>query len=302
MPTSVIYRFLTSWLFFVSPALLAFAGEKPDVLFMAAWLKNEEQSYMLEHKTYSLEQGDTSELETINLMADVSVQDSTAERYVLEWSFYEFSMQSNHYPSVWLMQHIKDLKISCRTTPAGVLKEFPDLEDFRKGLDQAVESAFSSYQGLPSEASRARVYRLREELEAFILMAINHIHQAYGLGYIPGEVVEVPDKMETRFSETAIDAMIRKKLEHYDPESGVASLIMATMLDSAQLNRAMQEYMASHDLKQPVYRQENTAALVMHIPSGWLLYGFDKREIFQGKSLYGEFFEITHRQNQLFIE
>ena len=108
--------------------------------------------------------------------------------------------------------------------------------------------------------------------------------------------------METRFSETAIDAVVRKKLDNYDPETGVAGLVMATMLDSAQLNRAMQEYTASRDLKQPIYRQENTAALVMHIPSGWLLYGFDKREVYQGKSLYGEFFEITHLQNTLFIE
>ncbi|MDD2559758.1 MAG: hypothetical protein PHE04_03705 [Bacteroidales bacterium] len=302
MLTSVFYRFLTACLFFVSTGLLASEGEKPDVLFKAAWLKNEAQSYLLEHRNYSLEQGDTTELETITLMADVNVQDSTGDRYVVVWSFYDFSMQSNHYPSVWLMQHIKDLKISCRTTPVGVLKEFPDLANFHKGLDEAVESAFASYQGLPSETSRARVYRLREDLESFLLMTINHVHQAYGLGYTPGEVVDVPDKMETRFSETAIDAVVRKKLDNYDPETGVAGLVMATMLDSAQLNRAMQEYTASRDLKQPIYRQENTAALVMHIPSGWLLYGFDKREVYQGKSLYGEFFEITHLQNTLFIE
>ena len=46
----------------------------------------------------------------------------------------------------------------------------------------------------------------------------------------------------------------------------------------------------------PVYKQENTSALVMHIPSGWPLYGFDKRELTQDRNLYGEFFEITHRQ------
>ncbi len=295
MPTSFILRPLAACLFFLSSGIWASSEDSQTVLFKAAWLKNEEQSYVLEHKTYNLQQGDTSELETISLKADVMVQDSTGDRYVLVWSFYEFSMQSNHYPSVWLMQYIKDLKISCRTSPVGVLKEFPDLADFRKRLDQAVESAFASYQGLPSEASRARVYRLREELESFLLMTINHVHQAYGLGYTPGEVVEVSDKMETRFSETVVDALIRKKLDNYNPESGVASLVMATLLDTAQLNKAMQEFTASKDLQRPVYRQENTSALVMHIPSGWLLYGFDKREVYQGKNLYGEFFEITYR-------
>jgi hypothetical protein len=69
---------------------------------------------------------------------------------------------------------------------------------------------------------------------------------------------------------------------------------MATVLDTAQLNKAMRPL--SSALIQPVYKQENTSALVMHIPSGWPLYGFDKRELTQDRNLYGEFFEITHRQ------
>jgi hypothetical protein len=294
MPVSVIFRILAGCLCFAFSGLSAHAKDSQTVLFKAAWLKNEAQSYTLEHKTYRLQQGDTSELETISLRADVTVRDSTYDRYVLVWSFCDFSMQSSHYPSVWLMQHIKDLKISCRTTTAGVLKEFPDLDDFRKGLDRSLESAFASYQGLPSEASRTRVYRLREELESFLLMTIHHVHQAYGLGYTPGEIVEVPEKMNIRFSETAIDAVVRKKLDGYDPESGVAGLVMATVLDTAQLNKAMRPL--SSALIQPVYKQENTSALVMHIPSGWPLYGFDKRELTQDRNLYGEFFEITHRQ------
>nr|HPL07132.1 hypothetical protein [Bacteroidales bacterium] len=64
MPVSVIFRILAGCLCFAFSGLSAHAKDSQTVLFKAAWLKNEAQSYTLEHKTYRLQQGDTSELET----------------------------------------------------------------------------------------------------------------------------------------------------------------------------------------------------------------------------------------------
>lgn len=294
MRTNSVFRLLGIALFLITTSLQARPDAGESVVFNAAWLKNEAQSYTLEYLHYSLSGKDTTELEKLSLQIEVLVQDSSSDYFVLEWHFHDFALQSNHYPSVWLMQHIQNLSLSCKTSPVGVLKEFKQLEDFRLSLDKAVDLAFASYQGLPSESSRARVYSLREELEALLIRVVYHMHQAYGLGYVLDEVIEVPDKMEVRFSDSPVDAIIRKKLDTYDPESGIAGLVMATMLDSAQLNQVMQQYMSSQDLQQPVYRQQNTSALVMHIPSGWVLYSFDKREVSKGKDLYAEFFEISH--------
>ena len=60
------------------------------VQVVAYWELGEEYIYEVNYDTYQVENGDTSSLHLITYEVVVSVKDSTAENYLVEWQYKNF--------------------------------------------------------------------------------------------------------------------------------------------------------------------------------------------------------------------
>lgn len=274
---------------------VAFGQEQTDsikeAIFNAHWLKNELQTYRLKHESYVVEAGDTAKLEALRIKAEVYVQDSMSGAYTLKWRFGDFQIETDHYLSLQWFANIPSFELVYTTSRFGVLNEFTNIVEMKQHIQNYTDRFFADYPGRTTEESRAHLYRLSETFETFLLEIIHQYHQAYGMAYTMGEIVEVPTEVETPYSDTPIKASIRKKLSYI--EAATAGLVTATLLDSTQMHQALQTYLLKQNREMPVFRQENTGALVMHLPTGWVLYSFDTKEVLENKSIYGENNEIT---------
>lgn len=261
--------------------LVAQENAAQEAVFNAHWLKHEYQVYVLHYQSYSLQKGDTIDTESLRCSADVMVQDSSYRAYRMEWRFGDFQYQGKHYLSKRWLASLKDVRLSCQASPHGLLQEIKEPEALRRALDESIDELFKHYEGLPDLADRERLYRLREDVEAWLLSSLYHFYKNYGLAYRLGEVVQVPDKMALDLQ--AFEVTRYKKLENY--ADNIATLVTATLPTTT--------IYAKDSLPM---QMENTSAMMMHIPSGWPVYTYDHLEYGVADNKEGILNEITLKQ------
>lgn len=270
-----------------------------SVVFKAAFLNKELQCYEITRTEYTLQKGDTTALQCIRFKVHVYVTDSTENYYILSWKFSDYSINTNDLDLKKMIALAKPVKISYRISKPGVLMEFLDWEDVNSCLDDALPKVLEPFlnkknSDSESKAAVSRIYELRETMSTLMLQAVRQFHQAYGLGYKLGEVINVPTEVDSRFSSKPIKGVIRKKLTHIDRENQFAELTTVTFLDKNELKKALSGYLHTDTIPFSSLDQENVGGLVMDLSTGWLIWSFDQREGKAGDSIYGDVIEIQH--------
>jgi len=268
-----------------------------SVIFKASFLKNELQSYSISRSVYTMLKTDTTSLERIRFKADVYVQDSTENYYLLTWRFSNFAINTGNNQLKELIALAKPVKINYRITKPGILADFLNGENVSTCLEDALPKVleqFADKKGNEVRTAVASIYDMRETMETLMLRSITQFHQAYGLGYTLEEVVDVPTEMNSRFSTKPIKGIIRKKLTKIDTENNLAFLSTATFLDKTEFQKSFKEYLKLDSVAETSIDQENMGGIIMDLTTGWVLWTFDQRETKVQNQVYGELLEIKH--------
>lgn len=268
-----------------------------SVVFKASFLKNELQSYTISRTLYNLQKGDTTSLERVRMRADVYVQDSTENYYLLNWRFSNFTINTTNIQLKQLIDLAKPVQISCRISKPGVLTDFLNGEAVSSCLEEAlpqVLAQFANKKGKEVQNEVASIYDMRETLESLMLKSITQFHQAYGLGYKLNEIVDVPTEMTSRFSTNPIKGIVRKKLTKIDTENHIAVLSTATFFDQTEFRKSFSDYLKLNSIPESSIDQQNMGVVVMDLTTGWVLWTFDQRETILGNRIDGELLEIRH--------
>jgi hypothetical protein len=270
-----------------------------SVVFKAGFLNNELQCYEVTRVEYTLQKGDTTALQSLRFKVHVNVTDSTDSYYILSWRFSDYSIDTNDLDLKEMIALARPAKISYRISKPGVLIEFLDWEEVNSCLNDALPKVLEPFltkrhTDSVSKAEVSRIYELRETMSTLMLQAVRQFHQAYGLGYKLGEVIEDPTEVNSRFSSKPIKGVIRKKLARIDTENHFAELTTATFLNKNELKQALSDYLHTDTIPSSSLDQENIGGLVMDLSTGWLIWSFDQREGKAGNSIYGDMIEIQH--------
>lgn len=283
---------------FLSLAIWA-AESDSSVVFKSSFLKHEMQTYEISRTLYNVQKGDTTFLEKVRFMADVYVEDSTENYFLLTWKFSKFSINTSNMKLRMLLSLAKPVEVSYRISKPGVLMEFLNGENVSKCLEDAlpkVIAQFADKKGKQMEAEVAGIYDMREALETLMLRSITQFHQAYGLGYKLDEVVDVPAVLPARFSSKPIQAVVRKKLTRIDAENNVAVLSTATFFNQSEFRKTMKSYLKTDTISDDSMEQKNMGSIVLDLSTGWVLWSFDQHESVLGKDVFGELVELNYRQ------
>lgn len=269
------------------------AAESEAVVLNAHWVRHEYQPYCLSRLVYTIDGRDTVSVERLWLRADVSVADSSSRGYRLSWRIHYLSVETDHYLSRQWADFVDHFEFDYPVSRQGVMTGSDLPKRLEALLNGEIDRFFAQYKGKTTLESRERLYRLRDGLAEFLLSAVGQLHQAYGLGYVVGEVVPVPVKMAYGDRGQEVDAVVYKKLESC--KDGVATLVSSTVMDTAQVNRLLRQALEP-GASLPVWQQEDLGALVMHLSSGWVLYSSRRREVREGRYIYGDENEISIKQ------
>jgi hypothetical protein len=287
-------------IFFLGLFPVFLMAESPDssVVFKASFLKDETQSYEISKTRYTLHNKDTTSMERLSFQADVHVTDSTESYYTLNWNISGYRIHTGSINLQKMIELAKPIEISYRITKPGALSEFLNGENVTSCLEAALPKVLEPYLNRKDTVARvevARIYDLRESLETLLLRFIVQFHQAYGLGYTLGEVVDVPTEINSRFSSTSIPGTIHKKLVNIDRPNHLAVLSTATTMDQAAFRKALAGYLKADAAKIDQINQMNTGSIVLDLATGWVIWSFDQREETEGNRTYGELVEIQYK-------
>lgn len=287
------------YVFFVLP--LQADEADTSVIFKAGFLKYEIQHYVVSLSSFTLKNGDTIALETLQSKVDVYVSDSSENYYILNWRFHNFSINTNNKQIKDLVDLAKPVNLTYRTSRQGVLNEFIGWEEASACLDNGMKvvlERFASRKDSLATVEVKRIFAFRESLEAMMLRSVRNFHQYYGLGYNLDEEVDVPTEISGLFPYEPIQGIIRKKLTKIDRLFGVAMLSSATFPDRKSLMEVYAKYYPGVSVPSSLLNQTIIGGILSDLNTGWILYTFEQREKNSGPVTSGELLEMRHNDNE----
>lgn len=289
------YIFLFFCVFFVVPV----HAEEADLsfIFKAGFIRHELQDYNLSLSTYTIKEGDTTALETIKSKVEVSIKDSAANQFIISWKFSDFQVNTANWQIKDLVYLAKPIEITYRTSHEGILWEILDWKSISFCLEDGIKKVVENYSGKKDSASTAeikKIFAFKESFESMMLRSVRMFHQAYGLGYDVGKIVDVPSEVIGLVSGNAIPAIVKKKLVSADRQSGIAVLSTATIPDRNALKQAFEKLYPGVNVPVSLTGITLTGGLVSDISTGWVLYTFEQREENSNKNAKGEILELKH--------
>jgi hypothetical protein len=289
------YLILFFCVFFVVPV----HAEEADTsfIFKAGFIKHELQDYNVSLSTYTIREGDTTALETVKSKVEINIKDSTAGQFIISWKFSDFQINTANWHIKDLVSMAKPVTITYRASREGILWEILDWKSISYCLEDGMKKVVENYTGRNDSTAKAelkKIFAFKESLESMMLRSVRMFHQAYGLGYDVGKIVDVPSEIIGVVSQNAIPAIIKKKLVTVDRQKGIAVLSTATLPDRNALTQDFEKQYPGVKIPSSLIEMTITGGLISDISTSWVLYTFEQREENSNKNANGEILELKH--------
>lgn len=190
---------------------------------VAYWDKGEKQDYTIIKTRTKIENGDTTSVESVRYEVELSVVDSTANSYTMQW-IYKDVISDNKNPFVaHANKTVKGLKILYSTDEMGVYKEILNWEE----INQYMQKQYDLYRDLVKSdpemvdfvnKSQA-IYANKSLLEASGFKEIKQFHNFYGGAFKLGEIVKAEVETSSPFSSEPVMADLSVLLSGIDTEN-----------------------------------------------------------------------------------
>lgn len=207
---------------------------------IAYWKKGEEKVFLINHKKEKLKDGVRQSGEDIHYEAHLTVKDSSAAGYTIEWTNRNYSSPTNN-PMVKGMNFLyNDLHFLYKTTEAGAFVELVNWEEVR---DFYVNLAALS---VPRDNDTAQeimnktkaMFSSREAVEAAMIPEIQLLHLPYGYEFSTQKQVG-ETTLPNLFGGDPIPALQTIRITHLDPEA--YTLAMTQEIDRANASAFLKD-------------------------------------------------------------
>ncbi len=284
--------FLLLFLFFFAANVVSAQINKADstVQVIAYWSKGEKQIYDLEKTKYKIKGTDTTKTNVINCRVAVTVLDSTANSYTIEWKYLYCKSSENNELYQKLNDLSKDVKFIYKISELGDFAELLNWEEISafyrevfKKISKEISAEKPELEQLIKNLENS--FCSREYIESAAIKDIQQFHFFHGIKVKLGE--EITNKIPIPFPLTGaeIDTDLTLFLDEIIEEEDNYIIRCRQIFDNEALKKVMSEYAASltksmgtkkdfefsKDMK--LSGDVNTSALIHD--SGWLVYGFN---------------------------
>ncbi|MEQ1797254.1 MAG: hypothetical protein ABL872_04835 [Lacibacter sp.] len=210
------------------------------------WNKNEKQSYTITTDKIKLKGSDTVSKVSITCDVDVTILDSTAKSYTIEWKYKNYRSSSKDKIRNKIDAAPQDLKILIRTNEMGTFEEvinWQEVRDHMMRTSALLGKEFSNdpkFEEIMKEIEK--IYTSKENIEAIAINDIQQFYMFHGGKYTKGETAEGSIQVPNVFGGKPFDAEIMIYLEEINQEDDNYVLRYEQSVDEQQLVAAVTEY------------------------------------------------------------
>lgn len=287
------FQVLATSILFSSPFFGQINMNDSTVQVVAYWDNKEKQTYAISDEKYKVNGKDTTGRELITYEVDVTVKDSTAKSYTIEWYYKNYTCSSTNAFTKKLCAVSQNLSVLIKTDEMGAFVEVINWKEIRDYIKNSTNTLKTEFKDTPKiDEIVDQVLSLFTSKEAIQSAAIKDIQQFYtyhGGKYKLGEEVTAKMKLPNLFGGDPFDAEVTVKLDEINVEDGNSIIRMWQSVDSKQLTEATYKYLK--DLAKttgtkppkrdeiPPLKNETRTASRIHGYSSWIIYSIETKEV-----------------------
>ncbi|NEM97277.1 hypothetical protein [Pontibacter burrus] len=256
------------------------------------WDKNETQTYIITHEKYRVTGTDTAKREFSKYEVDVTIKDSTANSYTIEWAYRGINTSTDNEFTNELAKISENLKVIIKTDEMGAFKEVVNWEQIRDEVNRSLAHLKIKFKHIPNiSAITDQVAAMLGTKKAIESAAIKDIHQFYtyhGGKYKLGRELTGQLEVPNLYGSKPFVADVSIMMDEMNEEDNNAIIRMWQTIDSDQLTASTVNYLQqigksvngkSPDLNEiPALQNETRVAARIH-GSGWIIYSMETKEV-----------------------
>ncbi len=250
------------------------------------WSLGEKQSYFISQQKIKLEGPDTTENVLVTYNVDLTVLDSTANSFLVEWQYRNFSSNASNEFFNKLTFLNEGLKIQVELDEVGIFQGVKNWQEVGSKMKKSFEILRKEFEKNEDIAILMNQFEAKfsskEGIENAAIQDIQQFHTFHGGKYNLGEVLEFQVQTPNLYNiKKPFDSKLTLSLEEINTEENNYLIRSTQEVDSKQLTDVTFEYLKSlsKSMKGPKIKKEdlgelqnitNTASLIHD--SGWVVY------------------------------
>ena len=266
--------------------------EDSTVHVVGYWSVGDKQTYSISSEKYNIEDANTTEHEMTKYEVDITIKDSTANSYTIEWYYKNYDIQSENELMQRLSGLAEDLPVLIKTDEFGTVLEVINWEEIRDYIQGAVEVMKTEFKEFPNIdqvfASLEGIYMSKEGIEANAIKDIQQFYTFHGGAYVLGEKKSGQLQLLNNFGGEPFTTDLTVSLDEINVEEDNSVLRIYQEVDPKELNDATYNYLkglavgvedfpAREDF--PELTNETWTATRMHGSTGWPLFSIETKEV-----------------------
>mgnify|MGYP001805885455 CR=1 FL=1 len=261
------------------------------VKVVSYWGLNEKQSYIVTEEKYKVKDNDTTSREFSKYSVDITVVDSTANSYIVDWFYKDYEIKTDNELVKKVMSIAEDMTVKIKTDELGVFQEVINWKEIRDYMLKATKVLIKETQNIPNMDKFIKqiegVYGTKASIEAAAIKEIQQFHTFHGASYKLGQDYFADMKLANLYGGEPFDAKVAVWLDEINPVDNNYVIRMEQTVDSIQLTNATFEYLSkmSETLKIPLPKKEeiptvkNTIWTASRIHgTGWVIFSVETKE------------------------
>lgn len=210
---------------FILALLTAFAAqgqindEGTGVQVIAYFNKGEKYTYDLTLDEANIKGTDTIYTLRLSYKVDVTVVDSTATGYEIEWKYRNYKAEEADEFTKKIIPVSEGLLIRFSTDELGIFQELLNLEDIQDYNRKAFKAAFKGHDLKVTVEQMLEKLSTREAIETFMMRDILLFHTFHGTPINSGEIIQEEIEEESALSKKPIKSSILLELDEIDLEN-----------------------------------------------------------------------------------
>jgi hypothetical protein len=249
------------------------------------WDKNEKQSYTVTTDKFKLKGADTISKSRIVYDVEITVIDSTANSYTIQWQHRNYRSTSTDKLRKRIDATQQDLKVLIKTNEMGTVEEVLNWQEVRDHIVRTstlLRKEFSNepkFEEMMKEVEK--LYNSKENIEAIAINDIQQFYMFHGGKYSKSETAEAVIQIPNVFGGKPFDADVVIYLDDINQEDDNYVLRYEQTVDEKQLLTAVTAYITALAKKtgKPVPKDLGIQEMIHQTlvgsrihDSGWLIY------------------------------
>ena len=201
------------------------------------WDMNEKQTYSITEEKIQIEDSDTISRDFYRYMVDVTIVDSTADSYLIDWHYRDYDIQSDNELMLKLSDLTKDITVRIRTDGLGVFQEVINWEELRDYILEATKMLYDETNDIPNWDKMVKqiedMFSTKESIELAAVKEMRQFYSFHGAMYEYNQEYSVDMKTPNLYGGEPFDSKVTVWLDELNPEENNFVIRMYQSVDSS---------------------------------------------------------------------